>query len=177
MGGHTAIPEDEDIPCLVQQGHWHTTDLLSISQAPTKIKAQVQQKVNNSQHHSHRMHPKQEDHMQLYFQNVNGINTEEDIKSYLDAIHEHEVDIWGWSETNIKWTPNMISKNKCLSNKCFDNFTLTSSLSDDPAEHKQQGGTCVGVSNKITGRIIAMDNDFRGLGRWSLVSGGGTRNK
>eukprot|EP00957_Ditylum_brightwellii_P146299 11139758-Ditylum_brightwellii.AAC.1 len=138
MSGHTEIPEDEDILCLVQQGHWHTTDLLSPSQAPTKIKAQAQQKVNNSQHHGYHMHPKQEDHLRLYFQNVNGTNTEEDIKSHLDAMHAREVDTWVWSETNVKWTPKRISKAKYLGNKCFNNFTLIASLSDDPAEYKQQ---------------------------------------
>eukprot|EP00957_Ditylum_brightwellii_P043506 3298297-Ditylum_brightwellii.AAC.1 len=63
----------------------------------------------------------------------------------------------------------MISKAKYLGNKCFDNFTLAASLSDNPAEHKQQGGTCLGITNKFTGRIIAMDNVSRGLSRWSFV--------
>eukprot|EP00957_Ditylum_brightwellii_P154551 11762858-Ditylum_brightwellii.AAC.2 len=137
MSGHTATPEDEDIHHLIQQGHQHTTDLFGPSQAPSKIRTQAQGKVNNSQHHDHCMQTKQEDHMRLYFQNVNGILIGEYIKSYLDEMHEREVDIWGWSKTNVNWTPNMISKTKHLGNKCFDNFTLTASLSHDPAEHKQ----------------------------------------
>eukprot|EP00957_Ditylum_brightwellii_P050237 3809845-Ditylum_brightwellii.AAC.1 len=76
-------------------------------------------------------------------------------------MHEREVDIWGWSETNVKWTPNRISKAKYLGNKCFVNFIVIAGSSDDLAEYKQQGGTCVDVTNKFTGRIIAMDNDSR----------------
>eukprot|EP00957_Ditylum_brightwellii_P069620 5288118-Ditylum_brightwellii.AAC.1 len=92
-------------------------------------------------------------------------------------MHKHEVDIWGWSETNVNWTPNMISKTKHLGNKCFNIFTLTASLSDDPAEHKQQGGTCLGIVNKFTGRIIAMENDSRDLGCWSFVKLAGGNQK
>eukprot|EP00957_Ditylum_brightwellii_P033485 2537441-Ditylum_brightwellii.AAC.1 len=50
--------------------------------------------------------------LRLYFQNVNGISTVEDMNSYMDEMNEREVDIWGWAETNANWTKNLLAHAK-----------------------------------------------------------------
>eukprot|EP00957_Ditylum_brightwellii_P000838 66535-Ditylum_brightwellii.AAC.1 len=62
-----------------------------------------------------------------------------------------EVDIWGWAETNIKWAKEMESKAKHMGGKIFKNFTIVTSCSDGPAKYHQQGGTCTGVTNQLSG--------------------------
>eukprot|EP00957_Ditylum_brightwellii_P178589 13603828-Ditylum_brightwellii.AAC.1 len=107
--------------------------------------------------------------MRIYFQNINGIATEEDLKSYMEDMAEKEIDIWGWAKTNVNWTPNMTSRAKYYGNKIFTNFTLVGSSSDNPAWLYQQGGTCTAITRKMIGRIIKSDTDSSGLGRWSYV--------
>eukprot|EP00957_Ditylum_brightwellii_P158916 12095721-Ditylum_brightwellii.AAC.1 len=43
---------------------------------------------------------KENNRLQLYFQNINEISTEEDLKTYMEDMEEKEVNIWGWAETN-----------------------------------------------------------------------------
>eukprot|EP00957_Ditylum_brightwellii_P032423 2456792-Ditylum_brightwellii.AAC.1 len=105
--------------------------------------------------------------MQIYFQNVNGIATEEDLKAYMEDMAEKEIDIWRWAETNVNWTPNMIAQAEYYGNKIFINFTLVGSSSDNPAGFYQQGGMCTGITGKMVGRIIKSDSNSSGLGRWS----------
>eukprot|EP00957_Ditylum_brightwellii_P205831 15345644-Ditylum_brightwellii.AAC.2 len=94
-----------------------------------------------------------------YFQNINGLATEEDIKSNMDLIHTKEVDIWGWVETNVNWTPNLISKVQYLGRKKFCNFTVNTSSSNNLVGFYQQGGMCIGVTGNMTGRIIEGGSD------------------
>eukprot|EP00957_Ditylum_brightwellii_P156374 11901917-Ditylum_brightwellii.AAC.1 len=56
------------------------------------------------------------------------------------GMSEQDIDIWGWSKTNIKWTPNTVSQAKYMGNQIYNNFTFVASSSDDPAGFSQQGG-------------------------------------
>eukprot|EP00957_Ditylum_brightwellii_P090341 6879810-Ditylum_brightwellii.AAC.1 len=76
----------------------------------------------------------------------------------MEEMKEKQVDLWEWVETNINWTKNMISKAKYYGRKIFKNLTLFTSKSDDPADYYQQGGTCLGVTDKLTGRNNPGDN-------------------
>eukprot|EP00957_Ditylum_brightwellii_P012957 979214-Ditylum_brightwellii.AAC.1 len=110
---------------------------------------------------------KEEGYLRVYFQNVNGISTEEDMQGYMEEMKDREVDIWRWMETNVNWTPNLINNTTYKGQKLFNNIKLITSSSDDLAGFYQQGGTCMGITNKMTGRIITADKDTSGLGCWS----------
>eukprot|EP00957_Ditylum_brightwellii_P192824 14681843-Ditylum_brightwellii.AAC.1 len=74
--------------------------------------------------------------------------------------------MWGWSETNINWTPQLVHQANYFGNKIFTDFTLVGSY---------PSGTCMGVIDKLGGHIIRSDTDTNGLGCWSyikLVDGG-----
>eukprot|EP00957_Ditylum_brightwellii_P008143 617414-Ditylum_brightwellii.AAC.1 len=84
-------------------------------------------------------------------------------------MEEKEVDIWGWAETNVNWTPNLTACAKYYGNKIFKLFTLVGSSSNDPAGFYQQGGTCTAITGEMVGQIIRSGTGFGGLGRWSYV--------
>lgn len=54
------------------------------------------------------------DSIRIYYQNINGINSKEDMYKYMKLIKIYEVDIWGWVETNINWMPELIEKFKSM---------------------------------------------------------------
>eukprot|EP00957_Ditylum_brightwellii_P034794 2637133-Ditylum_brightwellii.AAC.1 len=80
---------------------------------------------------------------------------------------DREVDIWGWMETNVNWTPNLTNNTAYKGQELFNNFKLITSSSNDLTGFYQQGGACMGITNKMTGRIRAADKDTSGLGCWS----------
>eukprot|EP00957_Ditylum_brightwellii_P142551 10860691-Ditylum_brightwellii.AAC.1 len=174
MRGSTEHPVgDEKLPLLVPQGGSYTPDLLIPTQAlPTKTTT-AQHQINNAKHHRRPITTKDDNTLHIYFQNVNGVATEEDLHEYMEKINEPKVDIWGWAEININWIPHMVSKAKQRGNQIFDNFTFVASSSNDPAGFYQQGGTCIGVTNKMTGQIIEADHDNSRLGCWSYVKNAG----
>eukprot|EP00957_Ditylum_brightwellii_P081113 6169413-Ditylum_brightwellii.AAC.1 len=104
------------------------------SQALPKEITEAQCETNNGKHHGHTMKDKGDNTLHIYFQNINGIAIEEDIKGYMEYINEKEVDIWGWDETNINWTQHPLAQAKYYGNKIFTDFTLVGSFNDDPAE-------------------------------------------
>eukprot|EP00957_Ditylum_brightwellii_P104078 7929342-Ditylum_brightwellii.AAC.1 len=91
------------------------------------------------------------------------------MQGYMEEMKEREVDIWGWSETNVTWMPNLVSNTNFKGRKLFNKFKLITSSSNNPAGFYQQGGTCMGITNKMTGRIIKADADTSGLGHWSYM--------
>ena len=88
---------------------------------------------------------------------------------YMLKMKEYEVDVWGWTETNINWTPNTTNAMKYMSTKIFKNSHIATSNSDDPAGQRQQGGTCTVIINNLVGRKITSGEDKKGLGRWSYI--------
>eukprot|EP00957_Ditylum_brightwellii_P041826 3168123-Ditylum_brightwellii.AAC.1 len=54
---------------------------------------------------------------------------------------------------------------------------LMGSSSNDPACFYQQGGTCMEITDKMIGRIIASDTNDSGLGQWSYVKVAGRNQK
>eukprot|EP00957_Ditylum_brightwellii_P041057 3109585-Ditylum_brightwellii.AAC.1 len=109
-------------------------------------------------------------HLRVYFQNVNGIAVEEDMQEYMEEMKDREGDIWGWTETNANWTPNLINNATYEGQTLFNNFKIITSSSNNPAGFYQQRGTCMGMTNKMMGRIITTDKDTSGLGCWSYAT-------
>eukprot|EP00957_Ditylum_brightwellii_P093572 7125242-Ditylum_brightwellii.AAC.1 len=83
---------------------------------------------------------KEEGHLRVYFQNVHGISMEKDMQGYMEEMKDRKVDIWGWTETNVNWTPNLINNTAYKGQKLFNNFKLITSSSNDLAGLYQQGG-------------------------------------
>ena len=87
----------------------------------------------------------------------------------MKTINNHNVDIWGRSETNINWTPNTKAAIKFMSTKIFENCFFATSNSDDLSGRYQQGRTQTALVNNLMGRKISSSEDSKGLGRWSFV--------
>ena len=121
---------------------------------------------------------KDDQHDRWYLQNVNGISTEFDWmewKQQMATLKESKVDGFSFTETNLKWTPEQVKTARNLGNKWFKQFRMHTSSSNDPTSRKyyQPGGTCSGVTNKLTGRITNQGSDPSGLGRWTYFKLGG----
>eukprot|EP00957_Ditylum_brightwellii_P212136 15367006-Ditylum_brightwellii.AAC.2 len=105
----------------------------------------------------------------IYYQNIHGFTCLEEMYEYMLLMKEYEVDIFGWSETNTNWT--LVARNKVgqMGRRTWKIFKLVASCSDDPADEKQQGGTCIGLVNDMVGQHVTSGEDMSGLGRWSYV--------
>ena len=97
----------------------------------------------------------------------------------LEKLIELKVDVFGFVETNLAWTPEdrqkvkrIISKNTEKQSKC------EMSASDDPcASSSQPGGSMIGVMGNHVGRVLEADYDRSGLGRWSWMCLNGKKTK
>eukprot|EP00957_Ditylum_brightwellii_P116543 8889747-Ditylum_brightwellii.AAC.1 len=56
-----------------------------------------------------------------------------------------EVDIWGWAETNVNWSENLIGITKRMGRKVVQQMTLIAGGSANPAGYYQQGGHVQGL--------------------------------
>eukprot|EP00957_Ditylum_brightwellii_P187503 14279629-Ditylum_brightwellii.AAC.1 len=65
--------------------------------------------------------------------------------------------------------PAMTTKAKQMGLKTFQNFKIVTSCSNDPAERKQQGGTCMALVNHIVERHVQRGEDTPGLGQWNYI--------
>ena len=120
--------------------------------------------------------------IRLYFQNIRGLSTKyiwSEWNSIQDHLHHHQVDIFGFAETNIPWTPttkhlaHQQMKLQCPNNKA----TLSATSSDEPTlGWKQPGGVCMGALGSIVGGVETTTTDTTGLGRWSIIKIRGWQN-
>ena len=98
-------------------------------------------KINTLKTHGDKLGPKDSNSIRIYYQNIKGIQNREDIYEYMEAIKDYDVNIWGWSKTNINWTPKTIAAVKYMTTNIFDNCFFETSNSDNPARRNQQDGT------------------------------------
>eukprot|EP00957_Ditylum_brightwellii_P153671 11695014-Ditylum_brightwellii.AAC.1 len=63
----------------------------------------------------------------------------------------------------------MESKAKYMGGKIFKDFTIVTSCNNDPAKYHQQGGTCIGATNRMSSQIIDKNCNPSRLGQWSYV--------
>jgi hypothetical protein len=112
---------------------------------------------------------------------VCGLSPIDDWCNVKDAFHEmkqKDVDIFGFAETNLAWTPERENQVKNHGRGIFEQFKIATSSSDDPnTGHKQPGGTCVGVTIAYVGRVSTPGEDRNGLGQWSYVCLGGQNDR
>jgi hypothetical protein len=127
------------------------------------------------------MQQKAKNTCRIYFQNVCGISPIDDWSNYSDNLLEmekKEVDIFGFAETNIAWTPQRINQATQHTRGRFGQCKIQTSPSDEPSVgSKQAEGTLMGVTGALVGRIKETGQDTHGLGRWSYVCLRGTDGK
>eukprot|EP00957_Ditylum_brightwellii_P152316 11596323-Ditylum_brightwellii.AAC.1 len=82
---------------------------------------------------------------------------------------EKESNLYVWVEPNVNWSPHMIEKANQFGRQIHKIFKLVAASSDEPADFKQMGGSCMGMADNIVGRHMKSSEDDRGLGRWTYV--------
>ena len=87
----------------------------------------------------------------------------------METMKDYDIDIWGWSEININWTPNTIAAVKYMTTKIFNNCFFATLNSNNPAGQYQQGRTQMTLVNNLVGRKNSSGVDAKGLGCWSFV--------
>eukprot|EP00957_Ditylum_brightwellii_P173153 13181755-Ditylum_brightwellii.AAC.1 len=110
---------------------------------------QKEKDIRNSTPHRHSLIPKRKHIFRVIFQNVNGIPSDEDQEEYMQDMHAKHADLYGWAETKVSWTE--LCKNQTEYHGCciHDNYKLITALSNEPAEYKQPGGTCLALVDKL----------------------------
>eukprot|EP00957_Ditylum_brightwellii_P017526 1320337-Ditylum_brightwellii.AAC.1 len=85
-------------------------------------------------------------------------------------MEEYGVDIFAFVETNIPWTLQNKYKMRDHGRQRFQNIKMEMCSSNKPAINiYKPGGASVGVVGKTQGRVITVENNPHGLGRWSMV--------
>ena len=116
--------------------------------------------------------------MRLYFQNINGLSTQNLSENWIDILYlmeTNQVDMYGLAETNITWNPTIKNilfyklRQHVSSNK--NSVKLVSASCDDPTHGiYQPGGVCQVTVGKVAGRAGMSGSDPHGLGRWTYIT-------
>lgn len=114
---------------------------------------------------------KQPNAIRFYFQNIRGAkkkNTWHDWENSVNYLHDHEVDIMGYAETNLAW--NDLHQRTAI-HRTMHKYTKcklsTSNSIDLPLYSYQPGGTSTIITNTFVGHVTTPITDTTGLGRWS----------
>ena len=127
------------------------------------------------------METKQQNCLRIYYQNINGLKYNESwdkCKQTIDMLHTNEIDIAGFTETNINWNHQRTQYVRTLLRQRNRNSLLITSSSDEQTKQSYQpGGTSMILQNNVLGTIDKHDSDKRGLGRWTYCIIQGKNNK
>jgi zinc-binding in reverse transcriptase/Endonuclease/Exonuclease/phosphatase family len=110
--------------------------------------------------------------IRLYFQNVNGLRLQDsglDIMETFSQLREIKADIFGIAETQLHCrSPSVQSIVQSCKRRIWEHCKLVSCSSDEewPTTRKP-GGTLIGVTGPLAGRVIRSDVDK--YGRWTRV--------
>ena len=109
-------------------------------------------------------------------QNVNGIPTKDSaihFQNMLEVMIEKEVDLFGWSETNIEWN------NYKLQHECYKIIqhhlpggAWKPAMSKIPMQSNQKhGGNLMAMTKTIRARAQVLEKDSMGRWVWTLLQG------
>jgi hypothetical protein len=85
--------------------------------------------------------------MRIYFNNINGISSDEEVQGNMEFMQEIDTDLWGWVETNRSWAEDQKHKTGSQGRQIFNKFKVEAVASDDPTiGRKQPGGECIGIN-------------------------------
>eukprot|EP00957_Ditylum_brightwellii_P117948 8996383-Ditylum_brightwellii.AAC.1 len=82
---------------------------------------------------------------------------------------DKEASIWGWTETNVNWTPSQVNQANYIGRKIHKKTKLVTTLSNEAAGYKQMSGTCTAMTDNIVSRHMKSSKDDTGLGRWMYI--------
>jgi hypothetical protein len=78
-----------------------------------------------------------------------------------------QVDIFGFVETKVAWTPTAQNERRRHGKGIFEHFNQVTASSDDPTVgYRQPGGTLMATTGKFVGRVARSETDTYGLRRW-----------
>ena len=108
---------------------WNTQEPYRDLLIPTQVLISKTQQIRlkhekNKKHHGHKLKTKDSNTLRIYFQNINGLGTNEELKEYIEDMKNNEVDIWGWAETNVHWSPQVVDKIKAIGRHYFKNLSV-----------------------------------------------------
>ena len=122
------------------------------------------------------MEPKQANTFRIYSQNINGISVEnipETLTKNLDAMLDREVDVMGWSETNLEWNSyplhlmaQRIFKKQFQGGKWM---TTTSAIPFDT--NLKPGGIALAINGATNSRTNVTGKDLLGRWLWATMEG------
>jgi hypothetical protein len=114
---------------------------------------------------------KPEKTVRIFYQNVNGIQKAKswnEFNNLSKQLRSFQIDIWGATETNLKWNNARHQQAKNIIQKhCVLSALQTSSNKEECFSSYQPGGTATAIRNKLVGRITTTIQDKTNLGRWS----------
>lgn len=116
---------------------------------------------------------KPDDCICIYFQNINGIYTENSWSHFESSVNlqaQFQIDIAGLVETNIFWTPkSRRSINRILRTQNHKIHSTISNSNEIPESVFQPGGTVTITNGTLVNHILGTDNDPTDLGRWTGI--------
>lgn len=130
-------------PCEEKSEDYHTWDFMNIKkeyklnkllQNSKELNGYTQQKAELP--YGVPLEEKYKDSLQFFYQKVVGINYMEDMYGYMSIMKKIEVTIWGWTETKVNWTSELIINAKRMGQKLFKNICIATSSSEDPDNFK-----------------------------------------
>eukprot|EP00957_Ditylum_brightwellii_P023655 1785267-Ditylum_brightwellii.AAC.1 len=60
--------------------------------------------------------------MHIYFNNINGISSDEEAQGNMEFMREIDADLWGWVETNRTWTEDQNTEQEAMEDKSLTNL-------------------------------------------------------
>ena len=104
------------------------------------------------------------------FQNIRGLSTKyiwSEWNNLQDCLQSHQVDVFGFVETNIPWTPTTkhLAQQQMKLHGLHSKALLSATSCDEPTlGWKQPGGVCLRALEPIVGGIETSTSDETGLG-------------
>ena len=108
--------------------------------------------------------------IRIYTQNINGIKTDDmsnDLHNKIQVMTDRQVDIFGWSETNLEWQDYTTHKTtQTIAKKHLPGGHWNPTTSTIPTETQYKpGGNVIGSNYSINSRTTVKGKDD--YGRWT----------
>ena len=120
--------------------------------------------------------PKGENIIRLYSQNINGIavdKIDEVLTQNLDVMMDREVDIMGWSETNLEWNsyPVHLQAQRTFKKQYTGGKWITTTSSIPSETNLKPGGNALGLNADTNSRTNLTGKDKLGRWVWATMEG------
>ena len=131
--------------------------------------------VTSQPHHTHeswgdKMEAKDDRSLRLYFQNLNGLPTNDNWLEWnhiIQYVSDNNIDICGFAEPNVNWNKQLTATALFHLRSHVKPAALQTAACEEPTHYKyQRGGVMMTTVGKMTGRIGHSGHDTLGLGRW-----------